>query len=320
MTRAARGPGHMAMGRGGEFDLIRALAARWGDIASGLGDDAAVLDVPPGEHLVASSDCSVEDVHFRRAWFTSDEIGYRSAMAALSDLAAMGASPLGMTLVLAFPPERRRELEGIADGIAAAARDTHCRIVGGDLSRAAALFCSVTVLGSAGQPIRRDGARAGDTVYVTGTLGAPGAALRALAAGAEPPAGTRERFARPRARLAEGRWAAGHGASAMIDISDGLVSDAAHLAAASEVSLTIDLDRLPRSPDVRATDAACSGEEYELLFTAAPGLASADFEREFALPLRPIGAVHAATGPGSVTFVQEGRRVDLAPGYDHLSP
>jgi thiamine-monophosphate kinase len=289
-------------------------------VAAGLGDDAATLEVPPGEQLVVSSDCSVEDVHFRRAWFSGHEIGYRAAMAALSDLAAMGASPLGITLVLAFPPAQRHEIEAVADGIAAAARETRCRILGGDLSRAAALFCSVTVLGSAPHPVRRAGARVGDALFVTGTLGAPGAALRALNAGDAPSAGQRARFARPQARLREGRWAAAHGASAMIDISDGLVSDAAHLAAAGGVGLTIDLDRLPVVQGVTAAAAAGSGEEYELLFAAASDLATGDFEREVALSLTRIGEVAAAAPGGRVTFVQAGRRVDLAPGHDHFSP
>ncbi len=310
---------HTALGRGGEFDMIRDLAERWGRAARGLGDDAAILEPPAGEQLVVSTDTSVEDVHFRRRWLTSGEIGYRSAMAALSDLAAMGARPLGMTVVLALPPAWKADLGPLADGIGEAARDVECHVIGGDLSRSEMLHCTFTVLGASARPVLRSGAKVGDSVYVTGQLGGPGAALRALSAGTHPAPLARERFARPVARIREGAWIAQHGANAMIDLSDGLVSDAEHIATASGVRLTIDLDKLPVLQGCAARDAARSGEEYELLFTAPADLDASAFVRTFRLPLTVIGQVDALSGENRVTFTSQRKRVDLEKGYDHFS-
>ncbi len=310
---------HTALGRGGEFDMIRELAERWGRAARGLGDDAAILEVPDGEQLVVSTDTSVEDVHFRRRWLTSGEIGYRSAMAALSDLAAMGARPLGMTVALALPRAWTEDFGRLADGIGEAARDVACPVIGGDLSRSDMLHCTFTVLGTTARPVLRSGAKVGDSVYVTGQLGGPGAALRALSAGTEPAPLQRDRFARPVARVREGAWLAERGANAMIDLSDGLVSDADHVASASGVRLTIDLDKLPVMAGSTAVDAARSGEEYELLFTAAAGFDAGAFVRAFRLPLTVIGHVDALAGDHRVAFMSQGKRVDLANGYDHFS-
>lgn len=310
---------HTALGRGGEFDMIRDLAARWGRAARGLGDDAAILEPPVGEQLVVSTDTSVEDVHFRRRWLTSGEIGYRSAMAALSDLAAMGARPLGMTVALALPPAWKEDFGPLADGIGEAARDVECHVIGGDLSRSKTLHCTFTVLGASVRPVLRSGAKAGDRVYVTGQLGGPGAALRALSAGTDPAPLARDRFARPVARVREGAWIAQHGANAMIDLSDGLVSDAEHLATASGVRLTIDLDKLPVLQGCATRDAARSGEEYELLFTAPADLDASAFVRAFRLPLTVIGQVDALSGENRVMFTSQGKRVDLEKGYDHFS-
>lgn len=311
---------HTALGRGVEFDMIRQLTARLGDAAFGLGDDAAVLDVPAGEHLVVSTDTNVEDVHFKRVWLTSQEIGFRSAMAAISDVAAMGARPLGMMLAFALPPSWSAELEAFADGVAEAARIAGCPVIGGDLSRGEKLHCTFTVLGTAVRPVRRSGARPGDLVYVTGLLGGPASALASLAGGREPRATHRERFARPVARVREGVWAAEHGATAMIDLSDGLVSDAEHLATASDARLTLDLNRLPLLPGCDARSAARSGEEYELLFTVSTPLDADDFARTFNLPLSAIGTVSSGAPTGTVEFMSRGARVDLEKGYDHFSP
>lgn len=324
MTRAGKesSPGserHTALGRGGEFDMIRELAQRWGRAARGLGDDAAIVHAPAGEQIVVSTDTSVEGVHFRRRWLTSGEIGYRSAMAALSDLAAMGACPLGMTVVIALPQAWLEDFGPLADGIGEAARDVACPIIGGDLSRSDSLHCTFTVLGTAARPVLRSGANVGDGVYVTGNLGGPAAALRALSAGQQPAPLQRQRFARPMARVREGMWLAGHGVNAMIDLSDGLVSDAEHLAAASGVSLTIQLERLPLLQGSSARDAARSGEEYELLFAADARFDPEAFVHAMPVPLTLIGHVAARSGERGVVFTSDGKRVDLEKGYDHFS-
>ncbi|MDQ2666261.1 MAG: thiamine-phosphate kinase [Gemmatimonadota bacterium] len=308
---------HLAMGGGAEFDLIRRLLATWGDRASGIGDDAAVIAVPPGEKLVASTDASVEHVHFRREWMTAREVGARAATAALSDLAAMGARPLGLLLAIALPDTWLPDAEALADGVGGAASAVGCPIVGGNVTRSSELALTITVLGSAVAPLTRSGAREGDVIFVTGQLGGPGAALAALLGDKIPDAAHRERFVAPVARIAAGRWVAACGASAAIDISDGLLADAAHLARASGISLSLDADAVPRLGGVSQETAMRSGEEYELL-VAIPPHVSIDtemFERTFGIPLTAVGVSIARTPHPVRTHVTG----TLPSGHDHLS-
>jgi thiamine-monophosphate kinase len=307
----------IALGPGREFDIIRALLARWGERAQGIGDDAVILDVPVGERLVASTDSSVEDVHFKREWLTPREIAYRATAAALSDLAAMAATPLGILVMLALPDSWLAQVSELADGIGDAVRLGETYVLGGDLTAAHELSLCVTVLGSAAAPLARSGARSGDSVYVTGRLGGPLAALRAWGARRPPTDEARKRFAHPLPRLREARWLARHGARAAIDISDGLLGDAAHIAAASGVRVSLDLDRLLTLSGVSVTDAARSGEEYELIVTAPPGLDASAFEREFDLPLVEIGRVEQ--GEPSVSATAHGERVASTVGFSHFS-
>ena len=309
--------GHAPLGPGREFDAIRALLARWGSRAQSIGDDAALVDVPPGERLVVSVDTSVEHVHFRREWLTPEEIGWRATMAALSDLAAMGARPLGLLIALTAPVSWREDILALGDGIGAAADAAHCPIVGGDLDTGGELSIGLTVLGSAKAPLMRRGARAGDALWVTGTLGGPAAALRAWQAGHEPSQAARDRFARPVARLDIAMSLADRGCHAAIDISDGLIADARHLAAASGVALTIALDAIPVSAGISPPEAAASGEEYELLFAAPPSFAAAGCAVEFEIPVTRIGDV--AAGPPGVTVTSGGARVEFGGGHDHFS-
>jgi thiamine-monophosphate kinase len=308
-----------ALGPGREFDLVRSLLARWGALARGVGDDAAVLDVPPGERLVVSTDASVEDRHFRRAWLTPREIGHRATAAALSDLAAMGARPLALLLAVALPEAWRASLDEIGDGVGDAARDAGAPIVGGDLTGGRELALTVTVLGSARAPVGRDGARPGHDVYVTGALGGPLLALRALERGAVPDDDHRERFARPTARVREGVWLAARGASAMVDVSDGLAADLGHVAAASGVRIVLDPARVPRARDAAPRDALASGEEYELALTAPPGAEVRGLERALGVALTCVGHVEDAAVGGVGVALAGGARVDLPGGHDHFS-
>jgi thiamine-monophosphate kinase len=280
----------LELGPGREFDVIRELLARWGPRAMGIGDDAALLHVPAGEQLVVSADSSVEHIHFERAWLTPREIGYRATMAALSDLAAMAASPLGILLALGLPRSWLDAAGELGEGVAEALDRANTLVRGGDITGASDLTIGVTVLGSTSAPLRRSGARLGDTVYVTGTLGGPGAALAAWQRGDAPSASARERFARPVARIAEAIWLARAGARAGIDISDGLLADARHMAAASGVRIQIDLEQLPLHDGVSARDAAVSGEEYELI-VCAPALNVSAFSRANQLSLTAVGRV-----------------------------
>ena len=311
-------PSHLALGAGDEFDAIRAMLRVWGARATGIGDDAAVLSVPEGERLVVSTDATVEGVHFRRGWLTSREIGARATAAALSDLAAMAARPVGLLLAIGVSPEWRGDLEELAHGVGGLAAELACPIVGGNVTRAAELSLTITVLGATSRPLTRDGARPGDLLYVTGALGGPGAALEAFLRGVAPRETDRERFASPRPRIAEARWLAERGAHAAIDVSDGLVADAGHLAAASGAHLELELGALPCVPGVTPEAAASSGEEYELLVAFSPALPpdAADFRRRFGLGLTAIGR---ATEGAGVSLGELGARVDLPRGHDHLS-
>ena len=311
---------NLELGPGAEFDTVRAMLARWGALAHGVGDDAALLDVPAGSRLVVSTDTSVENVHFRRSWLSAEEIAYRSVAAALSDLAAMGATPLGIVIALTLTEEWREQIAHLADGFGAASRELGAPIVGGDLTRGSELSIGVTVLGTVEHALTRSGAHAGDTLWVTGRLGGPLLALRALETGAAPVAAYRGRFARPVPRLREGRWLAAHGATAAIDLSDGVASDASHLAAASGVRMILDLDRLPLIAGATAGDAARSGEEYELIVTAPASLDHGAFDREFGIPLTAIGRVEAAGAGGAGVETHEGAlRVPLPRGHSHFS-
>ena len=309
---------HLTLGTGVEFDAIRTMLQVWGEQATGIGDDAAVLSLPEGESLVASTDASFEHVHFERGWLTPREIGARAAAAALSDLAAMAAAPAGLLLALGVPPAWRTELDALAHGVGEVAAAAMCPIIGGNVSRADELSLTITVLGTCRRPLERSGARAGDVLFVTGTLGGPGAALDALLRGATPRDIDRARFAAPQPRIAEGRWLAERGAQAAIDLSDGLVADAGHLAAASDVRVVLDLGSLPCVDGIGPESAASSGEEYELLvaFSADAPPDMHEFRARFGIPLTAVGHVTAGRG---VSLDGGGDRVALPRGHDHLS-
>jgi thiamine-monophosphate kinase len=309
--------GEIAFGPGAEFRFIRRLIRRFGALATGIGDDAALVHVPRDNMLAISTDTSVENVHFRRDWLSMDEIGYRATTAALSDLAAMGAAGGGLLVSVATPEDSRENLDALADGIARAAAAAGVRIHGGDTSRSGDLSLTVTVFGNTREPMRRDAARSGDHVYVTGVLGGSGAALRALECGEPLLPEWRDRFARPEARLREARWLVGRGARAAIDISDGLLADAAHIAAASNVRVDLNLERIPVVAGVDPISAARSGEEYELLLTSAIPIDCAAFASRFGIPLSEIGSV--ADGDPCVRAFLNGEPIEAeSAGYDHF--
>ncbi len=304
------------LGGGGEFDRVRAIAAALGADGAHLGDDCAFL---PGGWCV-STDVSVDEVHFRRAWLDPEEIGWRAAAAGLSDLAAVGASAEAVLVAVVLPEADPTEvLVALMRGAGAATHAVGAQVVGGDLSRGAELALTVTALGRAERPVRRSGARVGDGIWVTGVLGGARAALEAWRRHRAPDPEHRSRFARPMPRIELGQWLAAHGATAMLDLSDGLAGDLPHLAAASGVALEVDLGRLPidealseaaaLSGEAPHLFAAVGGEDYELLVTLPP-----DFEATDEVPLSQIGRVVEGAG---VSLEFEGRPVRLA-GFDHF--
>ena len=306
---------NIALGPGKEFDIVRSLLAEWGESAVRIGDDAATLEVPIGEKLVVSTDTSLEGVHFRREWLNHFEIGYRATAASLSDLAAMAARPLGIVIALTLPEGDRSEARAIATGIGEGASAVLCPIIGGDLTSGKTLSLTITALGSVERPLSRAGARLGQRVYVTGRLGGPSAALRAWSAGGQPNERDRARFANPVPRIDAAIGLASRGATSAIDISDGLIADVGHIAAASKIGIEIDLARIPCFGDASPMEAASSGEEYEIVVTS-PKIDVEEFLSEFGLDLTEIGRVVA--GPARVELLNDGKKVSSPSGFDHF--
>jgi thiamine-monophosphate kinase len=307
---------HTALGSGGEFDAIRRMIERWGPAARRIGDDAAVITTLGERSLIASTDTSIENVHFKREWMTPAEIGYRAAAAALSDLAAMGAKPLGMLVAMAIPDDWRKLLDPLSDGVGEAALAADAPILGGDMTRGSELALTITVLGTARDVLYRTAARPGDSLYLTGKFGGSGAALSALLRGENPPPELRTRFVRPAPRIREGAWLAEQGAASAIDISDGLSSDLLHLACASRVVVNVDVERIPLYSGVDPLDALRSGEEYELACTSPSDLDTDAFERQFNIPLTRVGSI--TRGDPDVMFSMNGAHIEPPRGYLHF--
>ncbi|HEX8395614.1 MAG TPA: thiamine-phosphate kinase [Longimicrobium sp.] len=319
------------LGPGPEFDLIRGFLAGGSavraDVRVGPGDDCAVV---AGDGIALSTDMSVEGIHFRRDWLSAEEIGWRAAAAALSDLAAVAARPVGILVSIAVPADEVATLApALMSGCREAVEAVGGALLGGDLTRSPGpLVIDVTVVGEAPRPVLRSGARLGDEVWVTGLLGGAAAYVQAMLAGQAPRRGARERFARPRPRLREARWLADRvGPTAMIDLSDGLAGDAAHLAAASGLALLLVPELLPVHPAARTRSrprtvhaALTGGEDYELCITAPAGAVAPHaeaFHAAFGLPLTCVG--RTGGGDGVWWVDAEGHRTPVnAGGYQHF--
>lgn len=332
----------------GEFGLIDILAQSLPAAAQaaaglqvGIGDDAAVWRPSAGEDVVVTTDCLVEDVHFRRDWTDWKSLGHKMLAVNVSDLAAMGAVPRLAVVTLGLRgDELVSDLQDLYRGLGALARRHDMTVAGGDIVRSPhGLVFHITALGEtrAGRVLTRSGAHPGDLIGVTGTLGASAAGLRLLGLESGDPrrgAATAglliDAHLRPEPRVALGAVLLGHGATAAMDLSDGLVGDLPKILAVSGVSARLDARRIPVAASVRALfpdewiDLALrGGEDYELLFTA-PADAWDGIARE------AVGMGGAATVIGEIVIRHEGEAaleiVDLhgvrqigAPGaFDHF--
>lgn len=319
----------MNLGPGKEFDRIRAIMSRLEELLPGnqpLGDDCALIPIG-GTMLALSIDSALEDVHFRTDWLDFKEIGFRAAGAALSDLAAEGALPVGVLVSLGLPKQNGTPNDPaveIMEGVAAMCSNLGAQILGGDMTHAEKYSVDVCVIGQAERPVRRAGAHEGDAVWVTGYLGGAALALEKLRKGESMSKPLRNRYACPEPRIEAGRWLATHGATAMIDISDGLAADAQHLAAASEVGIEINLEQIPCWEGVAAMAAVASGEEFELLLTMPPtfGDSSAStFRAQTGVELSRIGTCLRGAGGrrGGLRLLEHNKPVSVPAGYDHFA-
>jgi len=307
-----------------EFQLIDALRARFGGLGGGIdggdlgiGDDAAVVTLPGPGRMVLATDLVVEGVHVDRTVSSPEDIGWKALMVAVSDVGAMGCAPSHVLLSVAapvgFPVER------LGDGVAEAATAVGCRVVGGDLSASTLLVVSVTAVGPADDAevgvLERGGARPGDRLFVTGPLGASAAGLRVL--GTPGPDGwpghgpesvwptLASAHRRPMARIGEGVAARASGASACIDVSDGLLADVTHLADASGVGLDLSVGATVVADGATRDEALGGGEDYELIVaTPDPDALLAAFRRN---------GLRAPLAIGWCVDPSEGRLVDGGP-------
>ncbi len=261
----------------GEFDFLAQLLPllpRGAGVEVPPGDDCAVV-VATSRRLLLTADALVDGVHFRRAWMTPRQIGRKAYLVNASDIAAMGGRPRFCLVSVGAPPDFPAiALRDIHRGLAAAAGETGAAIVGGNLTRSRQLMVSVALVGEAPRhPALRRGARAGDLVYVTGSLGAAALGLRALQRDSAAQGADVRRFREPPARLRAGALLAGSGVSAMIDVSDGLLQDLGHLCEASGVGAQVEAAAIPCSVRVRRAGLALAlsgGEDYELLCAVPP--------------------------------------------------
>jgi thiamine-monophosphate kinase len=305
----------------GEFGLIAQVIRDRAQPAStvlGPGDDAAVVAAPDGR-VVATTDVLVEGVHFRLDWSTPEQVGRKAAAANLADIAAMGAVPTALLVGLATPPDTPvATLTGLADGLWAEAVSVGAGLVGGDVVMSATLTLAVTALGSleGRSPVTRSGARPGDVVALAGRIGWAAAGLAVLQRGFRSPAAVVAAHRVPEPPYAAGPAAAVAGATAMIDISDGLLADLGHVAAASGV--VIDVRCLAVPPKLVEVGAALGVDPTTFLLAGGEDHAlAATFPPDATLPagFAPIGEVRA----GDAAVLVEGKPYHGDPGWTHFA-
>ncbi len=299
----------------GEGALIRKIRERFQSNARvGIGDDAAVFDVPPEHSIIFCSDLIAENTHFLRNLHPPDSIAYKAIAANVSDVGAMGGMPKYFLISFSAPGSLELSwFDGFLDGVQRACGDFEIALLGGDSSSSDLIFVDVSMIGwiPSGLEVRRSGARPGDSIYVTGTLGGSALGLECLKAGkAGDEAVQRHLYPQPRHKT--GR-AVAEQAHAMIDISDGLSTDLGHILEDSSVSARIYKDRLPAAAGATDSHVLHGGEDYELIITASdlPAMAGG-------VAISRIGEI-IQSGPDHQTFLIDGTRESvLRPqGWQH---
>ena len=300
----------------GEGALVRKIRERFASgVTVGIGDDAAVFDLPAGHSAVFCSDLVAENTHFLRNVHPPDSVGYKSVAANVSDVGAMGGVPMYFLISLAAPGDIDVFwIEGFLDGVSRACRDFEVSLLGGDSSSSDLIFVDVSMIGRVrmGKAVRRTGAEAGDRVYVTGTLGSSALGLDLLKTGnRDDPAVQRHLYPAPRHKA--GAFM-GDRAHAMIDVSDGLSTDLTHILQESKASARIYRDRLPAWPGAQDRHILHGGEEYELIIVA-PDLGSI-IE---GIPVTCIGEIIESDAENQAFLIDGTRESVLRPqGWQHF--
>jgi len=301
----------------GENGFIRRIRERFPNTAVtlGIGDDAAIVGIGPGNSIVYCSDLLAENTHFLRDLHPPDSIGYKAVAVNVSDVGAMGGVPLYFTLSIALPGELDLSwADGFLEGIARACGEFQVSLVGGDSSSAERIFVDVSMIGRAetGKEVRRSGAKPGDGIYITGALGGSALGLEHLRSGdAKHASVQRHLYPSPRHRVGQAVASKAH---AMIDISDGLSTDLGHIVEESKVSARIYKNRIPAAAGTTDVHVLHGGEEYELLIVAPDLPATIE-----GVPLTRIGEIIAATMEPQAFLIDGTLEVTLKPaGYEHF--
>lgn len=336
MRRRPRGTPDSSQGELALIEKIQRRAARSSTrgVSLGIGDDCALLRLPPDEEAAVTTDLSVEGRHFLRNLHPPEGVGHRALARGLSDLAAMGARPVAAFLSLGLPAELTRAsrrnapawIDRFLDGFLRLADQHKTPLAGGDLAQSSIVLADIVLIGAVprGKALLRSGARTGDVLYTTGSLGGSAFGLQLLKSGgrhklSDPEFGP---HLWPQPRIAQGLWLRRHGiATAAIDISDGLSTDLNHLCERSNVSAAIDSSRLPIFPGASLQEALHGGEDYELLFTAPSGVRLP--RRISGVPVTAIGVITRTrrNRPRVMLIDSSGGKRPLEPhGWEHFRP
>jgi thiamine-monophosphate kinase len=329
----------LTRGAGAELALLERIRRRanrqtGSGLRLGIGDDCAVLRLKPEEELAVTTDLSISGQHFRLDWHPPEVIGHRSLARGLSDIAAMGARPVAAFLSLGLQRDLTAPawIDRFLDGFFELADRHEVPLAGGDLAESPIAIADIVMLGATprGKALRRSGAKPGDGLYVTGVLGGAAAGLKLLGKrGAGTTAAPRIRARDqeslaphlwPEPRIAQGLWLRGRGkATAAIDVSDGLSTDLDHLCRESGVAAEVDAEALPLARGATLHQALHGGEDYELLFTAKPGMKIPSGIA--GVPITRIGRiVKKSSGRSRVILIKDSRREPLERhGWEHFS-